>query len=233
AAGSSATLDGLLKVQDTRWLATNEQIPATPDEQAEYARQHEVLQNYLAALRAYDHYASALEQHLAGFDNLDDAGRLTLDDLSKSLAWPASLPLPATLAEVRKRLERAHRQATAKPEKERDTRTAGSKAVDIQPLFQALEEHRDLRQLRESRQAMRDLQTVFDSLDRKAADPWRNRLALLIGQLRELEDWQRFAVVPNLTALCEQTEGLAEHPQAAESQAAQIREFQQAWRDLG
>ncbi|MDX5298395.1 MAG: DUF349 domain-containing protein, partial [Gammaproteobacteria bacterium] len=122
---------------------------------------------------------------------------------------------------------------TAKPEKERDTRTAGSKADDIQPLFKALEEHLELKQLRESRQAMRDLQTAFDSLDRKAADPWRNRLALLIGQLRELEDWQRFAVVPKLTALCEQMEGLAEHPQAAESQAAQIREFQQAWRDLG
>lgn len=67
-------------------------------------------------------------------------------------------------------------------------------------------------------------------LDKKYASQIDGKLHLLSGQLRELRDWQAFAALPKLEALCEEMEKLAELELPVTAKADAVRELQQQWR---
>lgn len=228
---SLSSLDALQKTQENRWLEATRETAVGKQEQKAYEASMLTLRNYVNALRRLGQAKDTLSDLSAARDShkLTDDQRKQATELAREIAWPEGFPVPALLEAVRS-LSGTQGASRDKPE-ERQQQTATAR--DLEATCTQLEGALEARQLKESKQLLKTAQQQLKALDERHGKPFRARLQLLTGQLRELSDWQGFATEPKQIALCEQMEYLAEQPMEPEAKSERIKELQNEWRTLG
>lgn len=95
-------------------------------------------------------------------------------------------------------------------------------------LEQAID-NADSKKARELHDRVRD---TLKKLDQKRQHDFDGKFHLLSGQLRDLQDWQSFAAMPKLEALCEAMEKLINVELQPLQKADSVRELQNQWRAM-
>ncbi len=207
---------------------------------AEITQQHEIQQTRWQSLQALapekslsqqvgklDDRQQQLIQSLTELQQQEDA--LAAQTQSPSLAsisaleslinWPSAYPKPAAL----RALDDLRQQLTQKQQDK-----AQRKQQDQQQLkatLLQLERDIDDGNLQQAEQTHRNLQNSgFGPLETR----YRNALA----RLQELQDWQRFAVLPKIEALCAEMESLIESSLDIPARAEAIKALQARWKEL-
>ena len=102
----------------------------------------------------------------------------------------------------------------------------------LQQQLTQLETAIDEANSKQARQLLDQARETLKKLDHARAQRFDGKLHLLQGQLRELQDWQNFAAMPKLEALCAAMEKLASIELPAPEKADAIRELQNQWRAM-
>jgi len=79
---------------------------------------------------------------------------------------------------------------------------------------------------------LKTAQQKFESLDKKTAHQYENKLLLLHKQLNELRDWQGYAALPKKQELCDKMQKLVGVDLPPQALADAIHELQEQWRAL-
>ncbi|MCG7201444.1 DUF349 domain-containing protein [Marinobacter pelagius] len=229
---SLSSLDALQRTQENRWLEATRDTEVSRQEQKAYESSMQALKNHLSALRRLTQERDRI-QELTGLLDSDQAITTGQQDQAKALIreidWPADFPKPALLDRLRK-------LAGKRPEKPVQSEDKGDQKARTEQLkttLGKLEAALEAKLFKESRQLLKTAQNQFRELDQRHAKPFQARMQLLMGQFRELSDWQGFATEPKQITLCEQMEYLAEQPMEPEAKAERIKELQTEWRKLG
>jgi len=229
---SLSSLDALQRTQENRWLEATRDTDVSRQEQKAYEFSMQALKNYLSALRRLTQERERINELTEALDSdqtitteQQDQARALIRDID----WPGEFPRPVSLEPVRKLAgKRPEPPVQAEDKADQRARTDNLKAT-LGKLEAALE----AKLFKESRQLLKTAQNQFRELDQRHAKPFQARMQLLMGQFRELSDWQGFATEPKQIALCEQMEYLAEQPMEPEAKAERIKELQTEWRELG
>lgn len=96
----------------------------------------------------------------------------------------------------------------------------------------ALEKAIEDRDMKTSRDLSNTLQNAIRQLDPKRANAFSGKLQLLQNQLRELQDWQEYATLPKLEALCTSMQQMINTALPPPQKASAIRELQEQWRSM-
>lgn len=224
--GALPSLDALQRTQENRWLEATRDTSVSRQEQKQYEKLMLSLRAAMDAVRRLAHHQTELDALIAqDTPPVDQVG-----DLLEQLAWPDQLARPEGLH----KLSQVVRAQPSQPAAEgNDTEAQENAALKLESALEQLETTLADKQLRESRQQLKQAQGLQRQLGGKLANRYRARLQRLTGQVRELGDWQGFVTEPKQVALCEQMEYLAQQPMDPEAKATRIQELQQEWRDLG
>lgn len=229
---SLSSLDALQRTQENRWLEATRDTEVSRQEQKAYESSMQALKNYLSALRRLTHERDRITE-LAGA--VDANGAITTEQqeqaraLMREIDWPGEFPKPALIEPLRKLAGKRPEQ----PEQAEARADQKARTDNLKTTLAKLEAALEAKVFKESRQLLKTAQNQFRELDQRNAKPFQARMQLLMGQFRELSDWQGFATEPKQIALCEQMEYLAEQPMEPEAKAERIKELQSEWRELG
>lgn len=229
---SLSSLDALQRTQENRWLEATRDTDVSRQEQKAYETAMQTLKNYLSALRRLTQERDRIKElsEALGSDQAISAGQQDeARTLIRELDWPGEFRQPALLEPLRK-------LAGKRPEQPAQTEDKGDQKArtdNLKTTLGKLEAALDAKLFKESRQLLKTAQNQFRELDQRHAKPFQARMQLLMGQFRELSDWQGFATEPKQITLCEQMEYLAEQPMEPEAKAERIKELQAEWRELG
>ncbi|RMJ03791.1 hypothetical protein DOQ08_01109 [Marinobacter litoralis] len=226
-----SSLDALQKTQENRWLEATRDTTVQKHEQKAYEQQMQTLRGYLNAVRWLAQEKDTISElaQAAESGEVTDEQRTQAAELIQQLEWPAELPQPVSLIQVRKLTGKRQAPKQNDGQREKQQEIADKLTATLPELETALE----ARQFKESKQLFKTAQNLFQQLDHTHRKPLQARMQLLSGQFRELSDWQGFATEPKQIALCEQMEYLAEQPMDPEAKAERIKELQGEWRSLG
>lgn len=147
-------------------------------------------------------------------------------------------------AAARAKVEAEARAAKAKEDAERGKQIAASLAAMVDEMEQllavdtsTLEGGRVLdRTLSQAQKAFEQLGRVPSDLRTALADRYgavRGKVVVLVQDLREAEDWQRWANVPRAEALIGEAKAMIELETAAPDLAAKLKTLQARWKEIG
>lgn len=105
----------------------------------------------------------------------------------------------------------------------------------LQTIQQQLMQTEEAIEKGDSKKARETLDRIRDNLkkiDAKRANSFEGKLHLLTGQLRELQDWQNYAAMPKLEALCAAMENLIGTTLPVLQKADAVHDLQNQWRAL-
>ncbi|MCK7545154.1 DUF349 domain-containing protein [Marinobacter bryozoorum] len=218
-------LDALQRTQENRWLEATRDTEVSRQEQKLYEQAMLTLRAAITALRRLAQHQDEVDQVLNADTPVPEAARRLLEQLD----WPRGIARPDTIQGLGKasRIRTPQQPMKESPELQRQ------KTVQFEQALTRLEEALEARQLKESRQFLKQAQALQRELGGRDGSRYRARMQRLAGQVRELGDWRGFATAPKQTALCEQMEYLADQPMEPEAKATRIQELQQEWRELG
>ncbi|MBJ6138895.1 DUF349 domain-containing protein [Marinobacter litoralis] len=228
---SPSSLDALQKTQENRWLEATRDTAVEKSEQKTYEQLMQALRSYLNAVRwlAQEKDTLTTLAQAAESGEATNEHRTQATELLQQMEWPADLPQPASLVQVRKLTGKRQAPKQNEGQREKQLEIASNLKAALPELEAALE----ARQFKESKQLFKTAQNLYQQLDHTHRKNLQARMQLLTGQFRELSDWQGFATEPKQIALCEQMEYLAEQPMDPEAKAERIKELQGEWRNLG
>jgi hypothetical protein len=244
------TVDGVAELEDrwrnigTRWGAVAEESPATGETASTFGRYREDIADLIAALdravscrREIEEIANAhagLEMPLD--DDYDSRWQLqslarrharTAGSLRAKIAWPQGSSPPPWVAE----LAVAREAFEAVDENCRDAYAVVQEEIakSISALEQAVEAGEVNEALRMQSEANRWIRRLPKSSQQRPSA----KLASSARPLRELADWQAFALRGKREALCEEIEHLADHPLNPNAQMERIKTLRGRVKALG
>lgn len=228
---SLSSLDAMQKTQENRWLEATRDTQVSKEDQKSYEALMQSLRSCIAAVTRVGQHREEITELQTEAD--EESGQAEQSrkarELLTKIDWPASFPRPALLDPI---LALAGRPKAPQPEKSSE-KEQKQLAETLRTTLGKLEAALEAKQLTESRQCFKTAQQQLKALDQRHSKPFQQKMQLLGGQLRELNDWQGFATEPKQVALCEQMEYLANQPMEPEAKAERIKELQNEWRMLG
>ncbi len=201
------------QIQQTRWQSLQDLAPEKSLSQALSKLENRQQQLF--------HSLTELQQQEDALAALAESPTLaSITALESLINWPSAYTKPTALLE----LDELRQQLTQKQQNK-----AQRKQKDQQQLKASLlqlERDIDDGNLQQAEQTNRDLQKTgsFGPLEAR----YRNALA----RLQELQDWQRFAVLPKIEALCAEMETLSESTLEIPARAEAIKALQAQWKEL-
>lgn len=244
------TVDGVAELEErwrnigTRWSAVAEQSPATGDNASTFARNREEIGELLAALdRAVSHRTEIEEiaSAHAGLetpadDDYEARWRLQSDArrraraaaaLRAKVAWPQESSSPAWV----EGLAVAEDAFKAVDQDSGDVFAAVQE--EISKSISALESAVDAGEVNEALRLQGEANRWIRRLPKSAQQRPSANLASHSRRLRELADWQSFALRGKREALCEEIERLADHPLDPVAQMERIKTLRGRIKALG
>ncbi len=228
-----ASLDALIKTQETRWLEATRHTQVEKAQSKKYQNMMHALRHILASVQAFAEHESVIRQEITNIAaSREDAGKLAshvrkLKDTLQKVDWPANFAQPHTLQQAHEALGQSAdiKQALAENAKAlQDT---------IQQQLKQLDESLEDKQVKASAKLVKAIQGNLAQLDGARAEKLNAKLSLYIKQLHELRDWQSFAASPRQEELCDEMERLCEHTMEPRAKAEKIRAMQKEWKTLG
>ena len=249
-AEASNTVDGVAELEDrwrnigTRWAAVAEQSPATGETASTFARYREDIADLIAALdravscrREIEEIANAhAGLEMPPDDDYESRWQLqslarrharTAGSLRAKIAWPeGSSPPPwiEGLAAAREAFEAV----------DQECRDAYATVQDeITKSISALEQAVEAGEVSEALRLQSEANRWIRSLPKSSQQRPIAKLASSARPLRELADWQAFALRGKREALCEEIEHLADHPLNPNAQMERIKTLRGRIKALG
>lgn len=225
------SLDALIRTQENRWLEATRETDVDKGEQKRYETSMQSVKTYIAALQRLAQQEPQIEilADSAVMENADETSAKAAADILSSIEWPAAFPEPAALGPLKALRKPVHKEP-AQTDQGVDTNVQKDQ---LEQVISQLETSLDANQLKESKQHLKQAQSIMKQLGGRNSAPFRARLQRLSGQVHDLGDWQGFATTPKQTALCDQMEYLAAQHMEPEAKAGKIQELQKEWRALG
>ena len=235
---AAATLDAAalgqhaqhLETQRQAWLAADSGFPPS-------ASQHEQFEALLdatyALLKGWRQLSEIDWQALAQADAHSDGQGASAENLAqwlklarqaeKSVPWPAAVPVPTALADLRQDIEQAAAQ-----QRELGQRQVALTQVlnDLSATLQGLIDNGEFKKALGALGRCRKLQKQ----GAKGNEKLLNRISTQLG---ELSDWQQYAASPKRDELLLSLAAMADTPLSAESQRERIKELRAQWNALG
>ena len=244
------TVDGVAGLEErwrnigARWGAVAERSPASGETASTFARYREGIADLLAALDRAVSHRTEIEQVASAHagletpadDDYEARWRLqsyvrkharAAESLRKNIAWPGESSPPAWV----ERLAMAEDAFKAVDENCRDAYAAVQEEIEksIVALKGAVEAGEVNEALRLQGEANRWIRCLPKSAQRRP----QAKLASHSRGLRELADWQSFALGGKREALCEEIEHLADHPLDPVAQMDRIKTLRGRVKALG
>ena len=228
----------------TRWGVVAEQTPASGETAETFARYRESVADLLAALDRAVSQRTEIEEianahaglEMPADDDYETRWRLQSDvrrrartaaSLLNKVAWPRESSPPAWVAAL----------ATAEDAfKEVDENCRDAFAAvqeEITKSISALESAVDAGEVNEALRRQGEANRWIRRLPKSAQQRPNANLASHSRRLRELADWQSFALVGKREALCEEIEHLADHPLNPNAQMERIKTLRGRVKALG
>ena len=244
------TVDGVAGLEDrwrnigTRWGAVAEQSPATGETASTFARYREDIADLIAALDRAVSCRKEIEEiatahaglEMPPDDDYESRWRLqslarrharTAGSLRAKIAWPEGSPPPPWvegLAAAREAFE----------EVDRNCRDAYAAVQDeIARSISALEQAVEAGEVNEALRLQGEANRWIRCLPKSSQQRPNAKLASSARPLRELADWQAFALRGKREALCEEIEHLADHPLNPNAQMQRIKTLRGRVKALG
>ena len=167
------------------------------------------------------------QQHAAAADKL-------VREQDEAAARSAQEAATAAAQEARQQqlAEQAQKKQQSQAEREQQQKKQQEQLRNINQQLDALAQAIADSDSRKARELLDKLRNKQKQLDHKHAHSIEGRLHLLAGQLHELQDWQAFAALPKLEALCAEMEKLADTSLPLPQKADAVRELQNQWRAM-
>jgi hypothetical protein len=149
--------------------------------------------------------------------------------LAAEFPWPNTLgsALPTVLAsldEQNTRLEQRLAELEQKAAKVREK---------LDAAFKTFRGELDTNHFRNADRALNRLRNLLRQLPPARQEPYQHELQPLLARLREIHDWQGFAIEPKKEGLIEQMKALAGGSEDVDGLAAKIKALQKEWKRLG
>lgn len=176
---------------------------------------------------------SSLHEKAAGLDPSDFiAIQKLLDKTEKQigkLPWPDTdaAATPEPILKLKKLRDELQRNLDALKKKEKKT---------LEKLTSAFEDlHRELddNHFKNADKAHNRIRNLLRFLSAAHQDHYYQELRPLTARLREIHDWQGFAIEPKKIELCERMEALVDCDEPADVLATRIKALQDEWKALG
>lgn len=229
----SGTWAALMNAEKQAWDFVSAEYGPEAQETSRYEQQIFLCEQTLSALQRREELEIP---KTADADNPVNAQQAA--EWLSHIDWPEKVKAPEWL----QTLQQVAKQKTARPETETpaENQRTNQRELDAECLKQIAAVSENMDQALEDGNASeagrldKRLHKLLEKLSPQARSKAQGNIRLLNGRLRELRDWQGFAVTPKKEALCDRMEALAatDHPDPA-ALADQIRSLQQAWKDLG
>lgn len=233
-----ASLDAILKTQETRWLEATRQVDVEKGDQKHYQNLMSSLRHYLSAQAALAEGSEKLSSLCADLNKAktsaeqNDAGNLVklnkaLNQALKTINWPTGFTQPEQIKQAQNAL------GLSEDLNRKIAQSVEEITKDIDTKINALDTKLADRQVKESNKLLKQIQSLSAQLPRQQSDKVHNQLTLRIKALNDLRDWQGFASSPRQQELCDQMERLAEQSMSPQDKADKIKAMQQEWKALG
>lgn len=229
----SASLDAIVKTQETRWLEATRHSKVDKTQARHYQVLMGELRMYLTALRElseHDESVSLLTREIEAQADQPAAVASNSKSLNQTLDkinWPDSFAKPDTLRQAEKAL------GLSRNIKQQQMRNNEEIQDSIQHLIEQLDASLEDRQIKKSAAKLKEIQSLMSQLNARHGEKFHNQLNLRIKQLNELRDWQGFASTPRQQELCELMERLSEQTMPPQDKAKKIKAMQNEWKSLG
>ncbi|MBT8053130.1 MAG: DUF349 domain-containing protein [Gammaproteobacteria bacterium] len=225
-------LDGI----EDRWLAAMHHARPTAD-------QTQTCKHQLNHWRTIAQASKRVLDKSAAFEKLhEDLPRLDKSDyiaVSKLLArvdkqivktpWPETVS-EATPAPILKLVDLQHQlQQTLSELKKAEKKTLEKLETAFTDLRRELEDNH----FRNADKAHNRVRNLLRHLSVKQQDHFHHELRPLTARLREVHDWQGFAIEPKKIELCERMAALIDSPEPPDVLAKRIKSLQEEWKALG
>lgn len=228
-----ADLQTLIISTEQAWRVACISLKAQPQLESAYDK---FMSQIKQVLSAYQYFESETEiSELASqTEALSQEQKSRLKTHLAALNWPKPLAQPDWL----KHLVSISEQ-TVKPKPSQPTTQA--KPVEISPdqiqkiesLIQKMDAALEDGHASEATNLDRSLTGLLKGVKGAKAAKFASQQKSLSARLRELKDWQGFAVTPKKEALCEKMEALVNAAIQPEALADQIKQLQSEWKALG
>ncbi len=215
----------LLDEVDSAWQALDAELLPT-----ELKQQKDILvQQLSASLEATERLQAHSDELDALLNESPNNPKPLLDKaqaLQAKISWPADLPLPETLQQLKSRIAEL-RQALSQIKQ--DVRQQGDEInVQLDQLEQLIEQGNVV----DADKLKNKLRDSLGTLSSALPDSIENRQRQLNARLAELRDWQGFAAAGKKEALCDQMEALIGAEMDPQALADRIRGLQQEWKQV-
>lgn len=229
----SASLDAIVKTQETRWLEATRHSKVEKSQSKHYQVLMGELRKLLSALRQLSEKDDTILGLISEIKGLSEQPAelaktsQTLSALLDTIAWPDNFAKPETITAAEKVL------GLSRNIKKQLLRNSEEIQHTIQDLMQQLDASLEDRQIRKSSGKLKKIQSLMSQLNARDSEAFHKRLSLRIKQLNELRDWQGYASSPRQQELCELMERLGEQTLPPQDKAKKIKAMQSEWKSLG
>lgn len=193
-----------------------------------------LLGDYQAAAQRYLEQEEALKRSLAAVSKLDrtpeqECRRLSrqLQQILEAVRWPLDLSPPALLQNAQAALVEIDKRLEQLGEQQVQLRN------EVEQVLAALQAELEAGRLRESLRLQAQAQRLVEQLAAAERRRFDRRLREHAAQVRELQDWRRFATLPKQEQLCEQMEALIDADMPVPELAERIHRLQEQWKATG
>lgn len=230
-----ASLDALLKTQETRWLEATRDEQTTRAEQKEYQHLMTELRQCHAAVQRVLASEDTLRAQLQAVQEAPDQTPMeslrgqqqALRESLRQIDWPSAFTAPPLLREVQEQLGHWHQLQAQSDASQRAVRQQARSLLDR--LDAAVLEG----SVREASLLFRELSRLLEQLPESGSSDLIQHLRLEQKRLDELRDWVRFATRPKQEDLIQRMEQLAAASLEPHVKAEKIRDLQREWKELG
>ena len=150
-------------------------------------------------------------------------------DLAREFPWPESLDAgrPGVLGRLDEQHSRLHERLEELQQK------AAKVREKLDAAFESFREELATNHFRNADRALNRLRNLLRQLPTARQEPYQQELQPLLARLREIHDWQGFAIEPKKEELIEQMKALAGGSEDVDGLAAKIKALQKEWKRLG
>ena len=221
------------QVQSEGWKTAAKKHPAQPHHLAHFERLRKIWTERKEAAERLQEHEEKITQTLASSEHCDQndiealyAAREKLSTLERAINWPAEANHPDLLAHM-DRAEYTLRSAVeCLKEKQPESLSLVNEA--LKAFRQALEAG----EIKTAAQFHQKTLTYLKRVEKKQARAQHRHLLEMGKELRTLQDWQAYAIVPKREALCAQMEALIGVHEPPTVMAEKINELQRQWKTL-
>lgn len=234
--GAPTELEGRLNALEERWVTA---LQHAQPEGGQTEACKALLAQWRAPLLTLNRLAARqaeLERLAEAIGHLDPADFKAIEKLqkqagrlAKALPWPADLDAvrPEALGRLQEHQEMLVQRLAALQEKKATTQEK------VDAAFEAFREELATNHFRNADRALNKLRNLLRQLPPARQDHYQHELQPLLVRLREIHDWQGFAIEPKKQELIAQMKALAGSSGDVDELAARIKALQKEWKALG